>query len=101
MVVKGYLELLVLSELQKEEMSGLDVIRKLQDKLYKAPSTGSIYPLLDKLKENGYIVTRTEGRKKILCLTIKGKKYLETLMKEKEEQILKHFELVSECYGFQ
>lgn len=72
--------------LSRSNMSGYSLIKQIREETgcWK-PSTGSIYPLLDKMLEGGLVNVREEGRKRIYALTEKGKENLRELIKKKDE----------------
>ena len=80
-------ELFILGELMEEPQSGYDLRNALQVSLgrHRKISYGVIYPLLDKLKKNGFLeITNVEldgKNKKIATITTKGKKRFFELMK--------------------
>jgi len=82
----GHLKLIVMNILSKNNMSGYSLIKQIREETgcWK-PSTGSIYPLLDKMLEDGLVNVKEEGRKKIYALTEKGKENLRELIKKKDE----------------
>jgi DNA-binding PadR family transcriptional regulator len=88
MVPKGFLRYHVLEALDKEPMSGSE----LMDQIYKhtgstwKPSPGSIYPLLAWLQDNAYIKEiPTENGLKRYDLTQSGKDLLEEQTKIREK----------------
>ena len=88
MVPKGFLRYHVLEALDKQPMSGSE----LMDQIYKRtggtwkPSPGSIYPLLAWLQDNGYVKEApTENGLKRYELTQSGKDLLEDQTKIREK----------------
>lgn len=87
-LLKGSTNLLVLSLLEKENMYGYQMIKKMQDQsnnLFKFQE-GTLYPILHSLEEKGLITsywdeTRSKKRK-YYSITKKGKEQL----KEKKEE---------------
>lgn len=82
---KGVLELCVLSMLAKKECYGYELVSKISENI--AISEGTIYPLLKRLKDEGYFTTylqeSQEGPpRKYYQLTDLGKKTGEELQKE-------------------
>ena len=76
MIIKGQLKLLVLHVLYKEDgkfggYNGYEIIKKTAKLYGKKPSTGTIYPLLFKLREEGLI--GISDRKTFLRNTKNGK----------------------------
>lgn len=74
---KGVLELCVLSLLRENEHYGYEIISKVADTV--EISEGTIYPLLKRLKDEGYVSTRlvesSQGpSRKYYALTELGKK---------------------------
>ncbi|MDO5040950.1 MAG: PadR family transcriptional regulator [Peptoniphilus sp.] len=55
---KGVLELLVLSLLTKRDMYGYELVENISDHINI--SEGTIYPLLRRLKNDGYVTTYLE-----------------------------------------
>lgn len=52
---KGVIELAILALLNNEEMYGFEIISSLQERPSLAISSGTIYPLLSRLKKAGFI----------------------------------------------
>lgn len=82
---KGVLELLVLSMLLKEDWYGYDVSEYLSGHIEIAE--GSVYPLLRKLKSDGFVTTYLSEEsggppRKYYSITESGKEYF---IKEKHE----------------
>lgn len=86
--------MLVLKELSSESLSGYDLINKLAHVIGKAPSSGSVYPLLQELDEKGIVNFKQEGRRKVYSITAKGRRLMERILKEKEDITLKNAELI-------
>ena len=80
-VPRGLLRFLVVTMLQNNPMSGAVIVRTIENQTSGRwkPSPGSIYPLLAKLHEKGYIEQpkQTTGSKRRYILTAKGKKFFE------------------------
>lgn len=90
------LRLLVLHCLNEEPMHGYRIMKNIGQLFgVRAPSPGSLYPLLKTLKEEGLIevIFESEGRgrnaPKIYRITGKGRKYLESHREELKEVLLK------------
>jgi len=84
---KGVLDLLVLSMLDKKDQYGYDISDTLSEKISLSP--GTVYPILRKLKDDGYVTTylsETSGgpARKYYKLTQSGK---QKLLESKEESI--------------
>ena len=80
-VRKGMLELCVLNAIQGTSLYGYDIVRKLRDIKGLVISEGTIYPILSRLKREGFVRTTlkesSEGpARKYYELTAKGEKVL-------------------------
>lgn len=96
---KGYLKLIVLSIIQKENSSGYSLIKKLKEQLGKSPSPGSIYPLLNELEIDKLIKKKPEGKKNIYSMTLKGKTYFKKLELEKRSFSKVGMKIVESVYN--
>ena len=80
--MNGRFDFLVLHLLSKEKMYGFQIIKKLCDAtdVEIEMKTGTLYPLLQTLENNGYIaaslVTINGRERKVYHITERGRKYL-------------------------
>ena len=91
---KGHLRIIVLKNLEDNEISGYELCKKIEEETGWKPSYGSIYPLLNHLKEDKAVTIREEGKKKLYSLTKEGKEQLKELIKKKDEFIDKITEMI-------
>jgi PadR family transcriptional regulator PadR len=82
---KGVLDLLVFAMLSKNDQYGYDISESISEKI--KISAGTVYPILRKLKDEGYLttyLTETSGgpARKYYKLTELGKKKFESLKLE-------------------
>ncbi|MFH1637439.1 MAG: PadR family transcriptional regulator [Candidatus Woesearchaeota archaeon] len=77
----GQLRFAVIGVLIKGKKSGYDIIKDIEKESGWKPSYGSLYPLLDKLKSEGYVKSEKKGKKNLYALTFKGKMLLLSLKK--------------------
>ena len=78
---KGMLELCILNAIRGTSLYGYDIVRKLRNIKGLVISEGTIYPILSRLKREGFVQTTikesTKGPpRKYYELTAKGKKIL-------------------------
>ncbi len=73
------LKLLILWELSEKSMSGYDIIKGMKVQGKKAPSPGSLYPILHDLHNDNLVSLEEEGKKKIYSLTKKGRLFLKKM----------------------
>jgi DNA-binding PadR family transcriptional regulator len=87
-MMKGYLQIIVLKVLSKASQSGYGLVKEIEKetKGWK-PSFGSVYPLLEHLKNEGCVQVKTEKRKKVYSLTSEGKEKLKLMEQKKIEMI--------------
>lgn len=84
----GILKMLMLHIMKDDEASGYDIMKKVEAITGNKPSTGSIYPLLKKMEQDGWISGRDENDKTYYILTEVGKKHL-LLIKEAKLDFIK------------
>ena len=88
-VPKGFLKYTVLKLLDKEPLSGSEIMNKIESKTegHWKPSPGSIYPLLAWLQDKGYTneASDQEPGMKRYTLTDEGITFLEEHVKRKQE----------------
>ena len=89
-MIRGHLRILVLKGLEEGEKSGYGLMKYIEEKIGSKPSSGSIYPVMDALKEKGLVKVKEEGRRKIYCLTTQGKKVVKKAEEQKED-LMKRF----------
>ena len=65
MAVKGYLKLLILNLISKSNKSGYQLMKVIELHLGKKPSPGSVYPILNDLYDNGFVLMKKLGKKKM------------------------------------
>ena len=71
--MKGFLSYLILWTLSKQNMTGAEIGKELENRKGSKPSLGTIYPALKELKEKGLI---SSDNNKVYSLTKEGKKEL-------------------------
>jgi formylmethanofuran dehydrogenase subunit E len=72
----GILKMLMLHVMAEGEVSGYDIMKKVESLSGKKPSTGSVYPLLKKMEREGWIYGRTEDGKTCYSLTEVGREHV-------------------------
>lgn len=89
-MIRGFLNILVLKELEESPKSGYEMMKHIEERIGTKPSPGSIYPLLEELKKDRLVEFKGDGRSKEYHLTAEGKKRLKQ-MDEKREECLHSF----------
>lgn len=79
-IIKGFLDVVVLTELKRGVMSGYDIIGFIHNKFRILVSSGTVYSLLYSLEREGLIEGRWNHRKRVYTLTDKGEKTIKTIL---------------------
>ena len=87
-LLKRFIDIIVLEELKKCEMSGYDLVFKLHTKYDLLVSPGTVYALLYSLERQGLIKGRVEERKRVYELTNGGLENANFLKREFKEVAL-------------
>ena len=72
---RGDLKYVILSLLAEEPMHGYEIIRRLEAEsggLY-SPSPGSVYPTLQMLEDQGYVISEQQEGKRVYRITAEGR----------------------------
>jgi len=77
MMAKGLLNLWMLKIISDDEVSGYDIIKKVDELTGKKPSTGSVYPLLKSMENKGWIKGKNIGNKILYTITKTGNEIVE------------------------
>ncbi len=80
--ISSLLNFITLSTIEKEEISGYDLMAYIHEKFKVFLGAGTLYPKLKSLEKNGFIEGITEGRSRVYRITIKGKDFLNSLSAE-------------------
>ena len=72
-VMTHKLRIIVLRHLGHGPRSGYQLIKEIKEQTGWKPSYGSVYPLLEQLRNEGLVTAKEEGKSKLYKLTLKGK----------------------------
>ena len=100
--MRGHLKPIILTLLEKEQLSGSELVEKIEETISWKPSYGSVYPLLDNLVKEGLAVKIVEKKKKSYKLTTKGKKEAgnkKIEQNELAEAMIKVHSILKSLYG--
>jgi DNA-binding PadR family transcriptional regulator len=80
MFAQGDLKLLALALIAEQPRHGYEIIKVIEEKTsgVYSPSPGVVYPTLTFLEESGYLVSESEGSKKLYRITPEGESYLKS-----------------------
>jgi DNA-binding PadR family transcriptional regulator len=79
-IIKNFMDIIIMTELQNGALSGCDVISYIHNKFNLLVSSGTVYSLLYSLERNGLVEGVWEERKRVYKLTEKGEKTIDTLL---------------------
>lgn len=79
-LVKSFIDIIILSKLKENPMSGYDVISLIYKKFHILPGSGSVYSVLYSMEREGLIKGRWNQRKRIYALTSKGEETIKATL---------------------
>lgn len=68
----GIMDIIILHLVRKKPMSGYDIINHVKDTFAVKISSGTIYPIISKLRKQRLISVKKYDRKTLFCSTKKG-----------------------------
>jgi DNA-binding PadR family transcriptional regulator len=84
-VLKNFMDILVLREIEEHPLSGYDVIGLAHRRFGVLISSGTVYSLLYSLEREGLIQGVSNGRRRAYVLTEKGEQNIEAITKTDKE----------------
>jgi DNA-binding PadR family transcriptional regulator len=84
-IIKNFLDILILAELQNGARSGYDIIAFVHDRFRVLMSSGTVYSLLYALERDGLITATWIERKRVYRLTSKGKETIQAIARANNE----------------
>jgi DNA-binding PadR family transcriptional regulator len=81
-MVNSLLEYLILNYLEKERICGYDIITLLHERFHTLLSPGQVYPVIDRMAEQGLIRKEKRGRAVILEASSLGESLLKAWREE-------------------
>lgn len=73
---RGILKFVILKLLAESSRHGYDLMRVFAERGWASGRPGSIYPILNALEEEGLVLSRTDGDRRVYEITEKGQRYL-------------------------
>ena len=87
--VQNFMDILILTEINKDSLSGYDVMGLIHQKFNILVSSGTVYSLLYSLEREGLIKGVWNKRKRVYSLTEKGEQNINIINRANEE--IQHF----------
>ena len=100
-MLQGLLKMWMLKIISEKDVSGYEIMKKVDELTGKKPSTGSVYPLLKSMQNEGWIIGKKQGLKTVYKITDSGKKVLEahgTLKEDYAQRISRSFYLAQDTF---
>ncbi len=90
---KGVLKFVLLDLLKDKPTHGYDLIRALEERFhgFYSPSPGSVYPILQKLQDKGFVTSTEDEGKKTYTITKSGLEFL-----GQRSEIIQHLQKIAE-----
>lgn len=92
---RGMIKMLALRIISTDEVTGYDLMKRIEQITGRRPSSGTIYPMLSSMAEEGWIERRNEGEKALYSITDTGMKKMEEFQALKREYADKIMEMMS------
>lgn len=100
---RGFLKYYLLKLLSEEPLTGYGLMKRIEEETgFWKPSTGSVYPLLQALEDQGWVTHEGEAERKVYQLTEAGRRALEEAHHAKEEildGLQRAFEIFRRVFG--
>ena len=80
-LISSFMDLLIIKELTRKDLSGYDIVRIIRDRFHVLMGTGSVYTLLYRLEREGIIKSFWNGKRRLYSLTNKGDTIAKTTLK--------------------
>src|SRR3989304_1866013 len=84
-VVQNFMDIFILTEMEKGSSSGYNVIGLVQKKFGLLMSSGTVYSLLYSMERDGWIKGVWNSRKRVYELTEKGEQNIKAITKANKE----------------
>src|SRR3972149_4065290 len=84
-LIKNFMDIIIITQLQKGPLSGYDVIAYIHTRFNLLVSSGTIYSLLYSLERKSLIEGIWDERKRTYKLTEKGQKTIQTILNAHEK----------------
>lgn len=84
-VIKNFMDILVLTEIEKGSLSGYDVINLVHRRFGVLVSSGTVYSLLYSMERDGLIKGIWNKRKRVYTLTEEGEQNIKVITKANGE----------------
>jgi len=84
-ILRSFIDILILTELERNSLSGYDITGLVNDRFGIFISPGTIYNTLHSLETRNFIEGIWRDKKRVYKLTNKGKEFLKVIREHKNE----------------
>ena len=88
-MAKGYLKFMMLKIISDGDVTGYQIIKRVEETVGSKPSTGSVYPLLKTMEKDGWIKGSSEDGKTIYKVTEAGRAQLDAHRDHKMDHMMR------------
>jgi len=92
---RGMIKMLALKIIHEEDVTGYDLMKRIEKISGRKPSSGTIYPMLKGMADDGWITRHDDGSKAIYSITEDGKRKMAEFRELKSEYMGKIMETMS------
>ena len=84
-ILRSFIDILILTELERNSLSGYDITGLVNDRFGIFISPGTIYNTLHSLETRNFIEGVWKDKKRVYKLTSKGREFLKVIREHKDE----------------
>jgi len=84
-IIQNFMDILILTEMKKDSLSGYDAIALIHKKFGILMSSGTVYSLLYSLERDGWIKGVWNQRKRVYTLSEKGEQNIRVIIQANQE----------------
>ncbi len=98
---QGMIKMLALKIIHEEEVTGYDLMKRIERISGRKPSSGTIYPMLKSMAEDGWIERREDGNRALYSITERGREKMaefRTLRSEYAGKIMEAMSIAGETF---
>ena len=99
---RGMIKVLALKIMHDEEVTGYDLMKKIEEITGRKPSSGTIYPMLKSMTDDGWIEGREDGNRVLYSITEVGRKKMaefRAIRSEYSKKIMETMSIAGEAFG--
>lgn len=98
---RGMIKVLALKIMHDDEVTGYDLMKKIEELTGRRPSSGTVYPMLKNMADDGWIERREEGNRALYGITAMGREKMaefRSLRSEYSRKIMETMSIAGEAF---